>query len=125
MKLLFWPMLLFALIQSFFFRDREDYWCVKLKGIILGLSLIPLIFYIYNGVIGSSPDWINILIFFISAAAAYLYELVAFDKAPSRNCNQRLSIAVIVLIALSFIIFTFFTPKLGIFMDPLTGAYGI
>ena len=71
MKLLFWPMLLFAVVQSFFFRDRGDFWCVKQKGVLLGLALIPILFYTYNGVIGKSPDWINIVIFFLSAAMAY------------------------------------------------------
>ena len=28
MKLLFWPMLLFAIVQSFFFRERRDFWSV-------------------------------------------------------------------------------------------------
>ena len=74
MKLLFWPTFIFAIAQSFFFRDREDFWCVKLRGILLGLALIPIIFYTYNGVIGKSPDWLNIAIFFVSAALAYLYE---------------------------------------------------
>ena len=52
MKLLFWPMLFFTILQSRFFRDRGDFWCVKLRGTLLGLALIPLIFYTYNGVIG-------------------------------------------------------------------------
>ena len=73
MKLLFWPMLAFAVIQSFFFRDREDFWCIKLRSTLLGLLLIPVLFYSYNGIIGKSPDFINIAIFFVSAAAAYLY----------------------------------------------------
>ena len=77
MKLLFWPMLLYAIVQSFFFRDREDFWCVKLRGTLLGLGLIPVLFYTYNGVIGKSPDWINVTIFFVAAALAYLYETPA------------------------------------------------
>ena len=36
MKLLFFPMFLFAIVQSFFFRDRENFWCIKLRGILLG-----------------------------------------------------------------------------------------
>ena len=55
MKLLFWPMLLFAIVQSRFFSDRKNFWCVKLRGILLGLALIPILFYTYNGVIGRSP----------------------------------------------------------------------
>ena len=68
MKLLFWPMLVFAIVQSRSFRDRKDFWCVKLRGILLGLTLIPILFYTYNGAIAPSPDWLNIAIFFISAA---------------------------------------------------------
>ena len=55
MKLLFWPMLFFAVVQSFFFRDCKAFWCIKLRGITLGLALIPVLFYTYNGVIGNPP----------------------------------------------------------------------
>lgn len=125
MKLLFFPMFIFAVVQSFFFKDREDFWCIKLRGILLGISLIPILFYTYNGVIGRSPDWLNIAIFFVSAAAAYIYEtrLFNFCKAPCRS--PRLAVTAIGAIALLFVIFTFLTPELGIFKDPLTGAYGI
>ncbi len=125
MKLLFWPMLVYAVVQSFFFRDREDFWCVKLRGILLGLILIPVIFYTYNGVIGKSPDWINIVIFFISAAIAYLYETRLFQTQKIRCGSKKWAVAALCLIALLFVVFTFFTPQIGIFKDPLTGNYGI
>lgn len=35
MKLLFWPLFLFALVQRLFFRKQENYWCVKLAEILL------------------------------------------------------------------------------------------
>ena len=125
MKLLFWPMLLFAVAQSFFFKDRADFWCVKLRGILLGLMLIPVIFYTYNGVIGTSPDWINIAIFFVSAAIAYIYETRLFNADTVRCRSPKVAIAVLGVIALCFIVFTFATPEIGIFQDPLTGTYGI
>ena len=125
MKLLFWPMLLFAAIQSFFFRDRTDFWCVKLRGVLFGLALIPVLFYTYNGVIGKSPDFINITIFFVSAAAAYLYEARLFRKECTRYCLPKVAIAVLALVALCFVLFTFKAPRIGIFLDPLTGSYGI
>ncbi len=125
MKLLFWPMLLFALVQRRFFADREDFWCIKLKGILQGLVLIPVIFYTCNGVIGKSPDWINIAIFFLSAASAYLFETRLFKKRR-RNCRYPgLAIATLCAIAAAFVLFTFRTPTLGIFRDPLTGGFGI
>lgn len=125
MKLIFWPMLIYAAIESLFFRGREDFWCVKLRGILTGLILIPVLFYTYNGVIGKSPDWINIAIFFVAAAIAYGYETLIFYKRKGAPCNKRVAAAILVTIALLFIIFTFNAPEIGIFRDPLTGSYGI
>ena len=125
MKLLFWPMLLFAIVQSFFFRDRKDFWCVKLRGILLGLVLIPVLFYTYNGVIGRSPDWLNIAIFFVCAAIVYLYELRLFNSEKPPHGSQKAALIALCAIAILFVVFTFETPELGIFKDPLTGTYGI
>lgn len=125
MKLLFWPMFLFAMAESFFFRDRGDFWCIKLRGILVGLTFIPVIFYTYNGVIGKSPDWINIVIFFISAAIAYAYETRRFKEGESPCSFPKGALGTLGAIALLFVVFTFFTPQIGIFRDPLTGAFGI
>ena len=124
MKLLFWPMLLFAVVQSRFFRDRADFWCVKLRGILLGLVLIPVLFYTYNGVIGRSPDWINIAIFFVAAAASYIVETRWFNGEKLRCRSPKAAILLLGGLALCFVVFTFRTPHLGIFRDPLTGAFG-
>ena len=125
MKLLFWPMLFFAVIESLFFKDRADFRCVKLKGILLGLSLIPIIFYTYNGVIGKSPDFINIAIFFITAAVSYIYEARQFNKEYTACRNPKIAVALLAVIAAAFLLFTFKTPEIGIFKDPITGGYGI
>ena len=125
MKLLFWPMLIFAVAQSFFFKNRKDFWCVKLRGILLGLSLIPILFYTYNGAIGKSPDWLNIAIFFLSAAVAFLYETKLFKENRLVCRSPKFSIAVLSVIAILFVVFTFLTPEIGIFRDPTTGTYGI
>ena len=125
MKLLFWPMFLYAIVQSFFFKDRGDFWCVKLRGNLLGLALIPLLFYTYNGVVGRSPDWINIAIFFISAAAAYLYETRLFERGTVVCRRPKSAAAALCLIGALFVAFTFATPEIGVFRDPLTEEYGI
>ena len=124
MKLFFWPTAIFAAVQWFFFQERREFWCVKLKGILLGLGLIPVLFYTYNGVIGPSPDWVNISIFFLAAGIVYLYETKQFGGTG--QCRRpRLAAAAIGVIAAAFILFTFVTPEIGIFEDPTTGAYGI
>ena len=125
MKLLFWPMFIYAIIECFFFKNREDFWCVKLRGILLGLALIPIIFYTYNGVIGQSPDWINIAIFFISAAFSYFYETRQFKSNKLSCWSPKLALTALSIIAILFVLFTFVTPQLGIFKDPLSNTYGI
>lgn len=125
MKLLFWPLLAYTVVQSFFFGSRKDFFCIKLRGSLLGLILIPTLFYTYNGVIGRSPDFINIAIFFISAAATYIYETKLFRRGNVFCKSNRAAFFSLLFIALLFVIFTFKTPKIGIFKDPLTGGYGI
>ena len=125
MKLIFWPMFIYAVVQSFFIKKRDDFWCVKLKGTALGLILIPVIFYTYNGVIGRSPDWINIAIFFVSAAIAYIFETRQFNNETTVCKSPKLAFATMCVIALLFVTFTFATPEISIFKDPLTGTYGI
>lgn len=125
MKLLFWPLFLFALAQRRFFRHPENFWCVKLIEILLGLVLIPVLFYTYNGAFGPSPDWVNIAIFYISAAAAFLLEWRLLRKRLPRCKHPQLAFTAIVLIGLLFVIVTFLPPQLPLFQDPLTGTYGL
>ena len=125
MKLLFWPMFIYAVIQSLFFREYKSFWCVKLRGILLGLVLIPVIFYTYNGVIGKSPDWINIAIFFVSAAIVYIYEAKRLKSSNVRYKAPKTCFVILCAIAALFAVFTFYPPEIDIFKDPLGNTYGI
>ena len=123
MKLLFWPLFLFALIQWIFFRDQKNYWCVKLAEILLGLFLIPVLFYTYNGVFGKSPDWINIAIFYITALLVFLFEWWAFKQHRLPCRYPGLAFAAICLIGALFVAFTFAPPQIPLFQDPVTDTY--
>ena len=125
MKLLFWPLFLFALIHRLFFKDQENYWCVKLAEILLGLVLIPALFYTYNGVFGKSPDWINIAIFYITALLVFLFEWWAFKRDWLPCTRPWLALAAICLIGVLFVVFTFMPPQIPLFQDPLTRTYGV
>ncbi|MBE7057531.1 MAG: hypothetical protein E7387_00305 [Ruminococcaceae bacterium] len=125
MKLLFFPLFIYALIQSRYFKEYKNFWCIKLAGITTGLVIIPALFYTYNGAFGKSPDWLNITIFFIGAFIAFLLETWLF-KNNIIKCRKPLpAFILLVLICILFVFFTFTTPKLPIFRDPITGTYGI
>ena len=125
MKLLFWPLFFFSFIQRLFFKAQGNYWCVKLEEVLLGLALIPVLFYSYNGVFGKSPDWVNIAIFYVTAALVFSFERRAFKKSQ-QQCNYPwLAVGAICLIGALFVVFTFAPPQIPLFRDPLTGIYGI
>lgn len=125
LKLLYWPLFLFALAERLFIRDRKNYWRVKLAQILLGLILIPVLFYTYHGVLGKSPDWVNVAIFYITAALIFLFEWWAFRQNRLPCSRPLLALAAICQIGVLFVVFTFKAPQLPLFQDPLTGGYGI
>lgn len=125
MKLLFYPMFLFALIEyRFRGKDWEQFWCIKLLGILSGLLLIPVLYYTYTGIFGISADWLNITIFFLTAGVTFYLETKCF----SRNCpypiNETVSLGLLLFIATLFTALTFYPPHIPFFRDPVTGTYG-
>ncbi|MBO4693018.1 MAG: hypothetical protein J5659_01300 [Clostridia bacterium] len=117
MKLLYFPLLTFALFQSFFFKGYGNFWCIKLRGVLTGLLAIPVIFYTYNGALGKSPDWINIVIFFVAAALPFITEAYFLKKGKSDCKHPHLAFAAICLIGVMFVFFTFYKPNIPIFKD--------
>ena len=124
-KLIFWPMFVFSLVQRFFFKEYNNFWCVKLTGILTGCIAIPILFYTYNGIFGRSPDWLNITIFFVSAFIAYFTEIRLFHKERFKNCSGITAFLILCIVGVLFICFTFYPPAIPFFADPLTGEYGI
>ena len=124
-KLFFIPAFLFSIVQSFFLRERKNFWSVKLCSILLGAIMIPVLFYTLNGVFGKTPAWINISIFFISAAISYIFEVKLFNVNKFLFKSQVFAFCTLCVIALLFLLFTFFTPQIEIFRDPVNGGFGI
>lgn len=119
MKLLFFPMLLFASVESVFISEnRSSFWCIKLRGIVLGLVLIPTLFYTYTGAFGISSDFINITIFFVTAAITFLWETRALKQNNTQCKYPTLAIITLCVISFLFFKFTFDVPQLPLFQDP-------
>ncbi len=126
MKLLFFPLFAFSLIEyKYVGKERENFWCVKAAGTIIGLLLIPILYYTYTGVFGVNADWFNIVIFFIAAGAAYYIENLFFKNGAGCCKSPQIAFAGLCLIAVLFIVLTFVQPEIPLFQDPTTGEYGI
>lgn len=123
LKILFIPMLITTIVGFFYNKNIDNYLCSKTKGILLSLSFIVIFFYTYTGIIGTHFPVIDILSFI---ASIILGEIYTYQKIQSNaSCNNKLSIIILIVLAISFTIFTFNPPHLGIFKDPVTETYGI
>jgi hypothetical protein len=126
MKLIFYPMLLFAAAEyRSWGRETAGFWCIKLGGILRALVLIPVLYYTYTGTLGVSADWFNITIFFLAALWTYRWETKAFLENRPCRIPARAAVGILLAIAAIFTAFTFFPPRIPFFRDPLTGSYGI
>ncbi len=124
-KLIYYPMLIFSLMEyRVWGKEVEGFWCAKLKGMLLALVLIPALYYTYTGALGISADWFNVTIFFITAAAVYRTETKHLREGQVWCLGSRTSFALLLAIGALFVYFTFATPRLPLFRDPVTGTYG-
>ncbi len=125
LKLLFYPMAIFALPEYFFWgKNTDSFWCIQLLGILLGLVAIPAVYYTYTGIFGVNADWFNITIFFLVAAGVYWVKTKLLQKGYACRISEKLSIALICLIGVAFTVLTFIPPQIPFFRDPITGTYG-
>ncbi len=124
LKLLFFPMLLTIIIGCFYFgKEIPNFLCSKTIGIIVAMAFTVVFFYTYTGILGRNIAFIDISSFFIATILGeFLSYLLIINKF---KCNKLISLIILITIFLFFIVFTFSTPKIGLFKDPITGGYGI
>lgn len=127
MKLLFWPMLLWAGAERAVLGGySRGFWPAKALGTLLGLALIPALYYTYTGALDLSVMWVDIAIFFVAAAAAFLAEtrMLARDWR-CRGGARASALVLLLLLSAAFVLCTFVPPRVPLFRDPVTGFYGL
>ena len=124
LKLLFFPMLITTIIGYLYIgKIVPNFLCAKTIGIIAAMLFTVIFFYTYTGILGTNYAILNILTFIFSAILGeYVSYKLMFSVFES---NNNICIAILTMLFLSFIFFTFSPPKIGLFKDPITGKYGI
>jgi hypothetical protein len=126
LKLAFWPALLFAFIESVtpLRRQANNFVFAKTAGVYLMIAIIPAIFYTYTAFLSESLI-IDIGSF---AVAVFIGQLLSYKLLTIRQLPRWatwVSIVFYALLAVLFIVFTFYPPDSPVFMDPESGTYGI
>ncbi len=119
LKLIFYPITLVSLFEYYLAGIRfENFLCIKVRSILVGMLCIITLFYTYSGILGKTVDWFNIVIYFLSLGGAYCYSCRRLlGQKPVKN-TPILCIISFTLIAILFMIFSLYPPAIGLFAVP-------
>ncbi len=126
LKLVFWPALLFMIIEYIPLKKKTDNFALaKTAGVYVAVAVIPVVFYVYTAITGESIFLIDISTFVVAVIIGQIssYKLLTREKL-SRSLNI-MSLVLLILLGIAFVLFTFYPPHLQPFQDPVTGKYGI
>jgi hypothetical protein len=125
LKIAFWPTLLYLIFEfPYLYKRTNNFFLAKAIGIYAIMLIIPAIFYSYNIFIEENLIIdIASFIFAIIIGQLLSYKLLTFKKLSDRL--KLISFVAIVILAVAFVVFTFYPPQLTLFQDPITGEYGI
>ena len=126
MKLLFFPALLFTMVQLAAARERDGALpAARAVGVTAGLALIPTLYYTYTGVWGRHAMWADIAIFYLAAALTFWLDTrLRRRQRLWKTWQQAAGLIWLWVLAFLFVWWTFRPPHIGIFLDPVTGNYG-
>ena len=117
-KLLYFPMLLYSLIAIP--TQKSDYPCITsafAAGILIGVLLIPVLFYTYTGILGYNVLVLDIGTFVLSVVLSF-YFIYRFTLTCRFQNFACLLWIVICLLGISFMMFSYCPPDIGLFADP-------
>ena len=122
LKLTFYPMVLMAIIGYFIIGDKsKNYWTAQTVGIISAIIFTIVFFYTYTGIIGTNFAWLNIATFVMAIIfGEYVtYKLLISEK---RYNAEVISIIFLIILFLSFVLYTFYPPSIAVFQEPITAC---
>ncbi len=125
LKLAYWPILLYAITEYRFLKSfTNNYFLAKAICMFVASVVIVIVFYSYTSIF----DRILLVDIVSFCVAIAIGQLVSYKLLTSRKVPQYLDLVGMILViffGITFVLFTYFTPHLPIFKDPVTGGYGI
>jgi hypothetical protein len=126
LKLVFWPLIIFSIIEYFPLKhEAKNFVLSKLVAIIIAELTILVTFYSYTAILGTDILLVDILSFIIGVILGYVasYRILKINTAP--NWSMIVSLVAIIILGIIFVVFTYLPPEIPLFEDPETGLYGI
>lgn len=130
LKLFFWPMLIWWVAGYIILRKDNpisaSQWLTACTVAELVCPIVILSFYyIYTGAFGIESLILDIFSLFLGIMLAQSLAFHVYKYAGISQYCLYISASILILLAVTFTVFTFAPPHLPLFMDPTTGTYGI
>jgi hypothetical protein len=129
LKMVFFPGLVFALIQYTYVRDAvNNYIVAKVAGLVIMPLVITIGWYIYAPILGRSYYPFDLFLFYLAVFLGQWASYKLLTRAPLEKKYTQYAIGIFLVMFVAFSTFTFYPPNIFLFehLDLKdTGLYGI
>ena len=117
MKLLFVPVFLYLAVSG---ANRA----AGAVSLAVGLAVIAGVYYTYTGALGFRITALDIGLYDVAAAVTFRLQRRLAHRWTLRG-QQAAAWVLLTVMGLSFIVWTFYPPRVPLFRDPVTAEYGL
>lgn len=128
LKLTFWPMLFWWVLGYFLLKNKIDVekWFVSCAvAEVVCILFILSFYYVYTGALGIESLVLDILSLILGVIVSQISAIHIYKYSNPTKRTFYFSIVVLMILAVAFIVFTFKPPHIPLFMDTISGMYGI
>ena len=120
-----WWGLTYLLFKDKLKLDFKRYFVAFTVSLLVSTFLMPFLYYTYRYGLGVHLLIVDILNLLCTVTMGQLLALHIYNHYSWKKIYFNLCVIVLILVVLSFVIFTFNPPHIPIFKDYDTGTYGI
>ena len=120
-----WWGLTYLLFKDKLKLDFKRYFVAFTVSLLVSTFLMPFLYYTYRYGLGIHLLIVDILNLLCTVTMGQLLALHIYNHYSGKKIYFNLCVIVLILVVLSFVIFTFNPPHIPIFKDYDTGTYGI
>jgi len=125
LKIAIIPAFIWLVITLIISKKNNNVFIANLFSFLTIMISIIVIFYGYKAILQKDVLILDILTFYIAIALGQYvsYKIMNYKELP--KIFDNISIILLILILISFIVFTYYPPKMEIFRNPINNSYGI
>lgn len=125
LKLAVIPGFIWLFIEYIYLDKKNNFFKAKLFSFVTMIVLILSLFYGYKLIFKEEILLLDVIIFYLSIGIGQFVSYVIMKYNKINKHTENIYIVLLLGMILSFVIFTFYPPKIDIFKDHNTNSYGI